>query len=185
MNSGGPGAPHARREVPLSAMIALSISRRYRARSPRPLSGPRARARAMLPRGAGPRIAGTPYRLIADATLASRIGRPSPPGAPTRGRDARSFQSRRDPDTRYRSRSRIRDAPVDPEARGLISSPGHFQAGRERLLEAPPPPPLEDLQPSQSKWQMSRKGRRKTQTLRPANSPTVPRRVELSTRGAF
>ena len=51
-------------------------------------------------------IAGTPYRLIADATLASRIGRPSPPGAPARGRDARSFRSRRDPDTRYRSRSR-------------------------------------------------------------------------------
>ena len=33
----------------------------------------------------GPRIAGTPYRPIADATLASRIMRPSPPGAPARG----------------------------------------------------------------------------------------------------
>ena len=33
----------------------------------------------------GPRIAGTPYRLIADATLASRIGRPSPPGLPRGG----------------------------------------------------------------------------------------------------
>jgi hypothetical protein len=53
------------------------------------------------PIAAGPRIAGTPYRLTADATLASRIGRPSPPGAPARGRDVRSF------------RSRIRDAPVD------------------------------------------------------------------------
>ena len=33
----------------------------------------------------GPRIAGTPYRLIADATLASRIGRPSPPWGLPRG----------------------------------------------------------------------------------------------------
>ena len=66
-------------------------------------------------------IAGTPYRVTADATLASRIGRPSPPGAPARGRDARSFRSRRDPDTRYRSRSRIRDPPVDtvPRAYGF------------------------------------------------------------------
>ena len=33
------------------------------------------------------RIAGTPYRLTADATLASRIGCPPPPGAPPMGRD--------------------------------------------------------------------------------------------------
>ena len=60
-------------------------------------------------------LAGTPYRLAADATLASRIGPPSPPGRglPRGGGDARSFRSRRGPDTRYRSRSRIRDPPVD------------------------------------------------------------------------
>ena len=52
-------------------------------------------------------IAGTPCRLAADATLASRIGRPSPPGGlPRGGGEARSFRSRRDPDARYRSRSR-------------------------------------------------------------------------------
>ena len=86
----------------------------------------------------GPRISGTPYRLIADATLASRIGRPSPPGAPARGREARSFRSRRDPDTRYRYRSRIRDAPVDtvpagPETSGRRGAPLSRKCGNPSL----------------------------------------------------
>ena len=89
----------------------------------------------------GPRIAGFPYRLIADATLASRIGRPSPPGAPARGRDARSFRSRRDPDARYRSRSRIRDPPADTVRGALLSESGGVPGETQRTLPALPVSP--------------------------------------------
>ena len=47
-----------------------------------------------------------PSHSRCEPRLPDRASLPPGPGAPARGREARSFRSRRDPDTRYRSRSR-------------------------------------------------------------------------------
>jgi hypothetical protein len=87
----------------------------------------------------GPRIAGTPYRLVADATLASRIGRPSPPGAPARGREARSFRSRYSipipiPDPWSTGRHRASGPASGPAEGSKLEGPG---SGALRLTLAP------------------------------------------------
>ena len=63
-------------------------------------------------------------------------GVPPPRGLPRGGGDARSFRSRRDPDTRYRSRSRIRDAPVDTVPWAFLRSfcDSGARCGARRLL---------------------------------------------------
>ena len=59
-----------------------------------------------LPKNFSDRGYDLPSRSRCDPRLPDRASLPPGPGAPARGRDARSFRSRRDTDTRYRSRSR-------------------------------------------------------------------------------